>query len=106
SGYGRWRQSAATLLAAGFIILGAATADARTRVYVRVGPPAPVVETRIVSPGRGYVWVGGYHHWNGRAYVWTPGRWTAPPRGPPVGVAPRWVHDRRPGWYLVAGHWR
>jgi hypothetical protein len=106
SGYGRWRQAAATVLAAGFIFCGAAAAEARTRVYVRVGPPAPVVEVRATAPGRGYVWVGGYHHWNGRAYVWTAGRWVRPPRARAVWVAPHWSHDRRHGWYFVAGRWR
>jgi WXXGXW repeat (2 copies) len=89
----------------GLASLTAARADAGTRVYVRIGPPAPIVEVRPAAV-RGQVWVGGYHHWNGHAYVWTPGRWAAPPRGRSVWVAPRWVHDRRHGWYFVAGHWR
>jgi hypothetical protein len=106
SRYRRWRQAVATVLAAGFITMSAAAAEGRTRVYVRVGPPAPVVEVRAGSPGRGRVWVAGYHRWNGHAYVWSPGRWAVPPHARAVWVAPRWVHDRRHGWYFVAGHWR
>ena len=46
----------------------ASAAPRRSRVYVRVGPPAPIVETRVVAPGPGYVWIPGYHAWDGRAY--------------------------------------
>jgi hypothetical protein len=96
----------APVLVAACLTVGAASAEAGARVYVRIGPPAPVAEVRAVSPGRGHVWIGGYHEWNGRAYVWVPGRWVVPPRAHAVWVAPRWVHDRRHGWYFVAGHWR
>jgi hypothetical protein len=48
-------------------VLSAIPASASTRVYVRVGPPAPIVEVRPVAPGPRYVWVDGYHRWNGRA---------------------------------------
>lgn len=82
-----------------------ACASAGTRAYIRIGPPAPVVEVRTVSPGPRYVWVGGYHRWDGRAYLWVPGRWATPPRNRHGWVPARWVHDRR-GWYVVNGHWR
>jgi hypothetical protein len=75
------------------------------QVYVRVGPPAPIVEHRPVAPGRGYVWIGGYHRWDGGRYVWVPGRWDRPPREHAVWVPHRWVH-RHGGWVLVEGHWR
>jgi hypothetical protein len=74
-------------------------------VYVLVGPPAPIVETRVIAPGPGYVWVSGYHVWDGRAYVWRPGRWDRAPRASARWVPARWVRDRH-GWYLVEGHWR
>jgi len=101
-----WRSVVGPVLVAGCLLAGAATADAAARVYVRIGPPAPIVEVRAAPPGRGHVWVPGYHQWNGRAYVWVPGRWAAPPRGRHVWVAPRWVHEGRHGWYFVPGHWR
>jgi hypothetical protein len=95
------------LLPAGVLalLLTSTPASARTHVYVRIGPPAPVVEVRTARPGPRFVWVDGYHRWNGRAYAWVPGRWAAPPRGRAVWVPGRWVHDRH-GWYLVDGHWR
>jgi len=40
-------------------VLMAIPASASTRVYVRVGPPAPIVEVRPVAPGPRYVWVKG-----------------------------------------------
>ena len=36
-------------------------------VIVKVRPPRDVVETRVAAPGPGYVWIGGYHQWNGNA---------------------------------------
>jgi hypothetical protein len=59
------------------LCVGAASAQ----VVVRMGPPPPVVVER---PGRalhaGWVWIPGYYRWNGRRYIWMPGRWAAPPR--------------------------
>jgi hypothetical protein len=74
-------------------------------VFVRIAPPRPIVETRVVAPGPGYVWVGGYHSWNGNAYVWVPGRWDRPPRPHARWVAHHWVR-RHGGYVLVEGHWR
>jgi len=87
------------------LVASPACAAPRGRVYVRVGPPAPIVEARVVAPGPGYVWVAGYHAWNGRAYAWVPGRWERPPRARAVWVPAHWQRERR-GWYLVEGHWR
>lgn len=64
-------------------LLPAATSFAQ--VVVRVGPPAPIVETRPVAPGPGFVWIAGYHRWDGGRYVWVPGRWDRPPIRMPVG---------------------
>jgi hypothetical protein len=75
------------------------------QVVVRVGPPAPVYERPIPSPGRGYVWTPGYHRWDGRAYVWMPGAWVMPPRPRAHWVKAHWAH-RRGGWVFVEGHWR
>jgi WXXGXW repeat (2 copies) len=91
----------------GIIVFASMTACAtpRGRVYVRVGPPAPVVERRIVAPGPGYVWVPGYYMWNGAAYVLAPGRWARPPRARAVWVPAHWQRDRH-GWFIIEGHWR
>ena len=79
----------------GFVLVATSTpASADTHVYVRAGPPAPVVQVRTVSPGARYVWIDGYHRWNGRAYVWVPGRWVVPPYAGAVWAPARWVHER------------
>ena len=87
------------------LCIGSACAAPRSSVYIRVGPPAPVVEVRSVAPGPRFVWIAGSQRWDGRRYVWVPGRWTAPPRARAVWVPGRWVHERR-GWYFMDGHWR
>lgn len=88
-------------------IFGAALAvmPAAAQVYVRIGPPHPLVEHRPPAPGPRYVWTPGYHRWDGRAYVWVPGAWMLPPRPHARWVAAHWAH-RRGGWVLVEGHWR
>lgn len=86
-------------------LLTAWPASAAARVYVRVGPPAAVVEVRPVAPGPRYVWINGYHRWDGHAYGWVPGRWELPPRARAGWVPGRWVHSSH-GWYFVDGHWR
>jgi hypothetical protein len=74
-------------------------------IVVKVAPPARIVETRPVAPGPGYVWVGGYHRWDGHAYVWTPGEWRRPPHEHAHWVDHRWVH-RKDGYVFVEGHWK
>jgi hypothetical protein len=89
------------LIFAGLLTLSAVAAE----VVVRIAPPAPVVETRGVMPGPRYVWIGGYHRWNGTAYAWVPGRWELPPRAHVRWVPHHWVR-RNGGWVFVEGHWR
>ena len=74
-------------------------------VVVRIGPPAPIVEHYGPAPAPGYVWIAGYHRWDGGRYVWVPGRWDRPPRAHAVWVPHRWEH-RHGGWVMVEGHWR
>jgi hypothetical protein len=100
-----YRSLIATIALMISVLATPACAAPRGRVYVRVRPPAPIVEARVVSPGPGYVWVSGYHNWNGRAYVWVPGRYERPPRPRSVWVPAHWQHERH-GWYLVEGRWR
>jgi|SRR5579862_2292813 len=103
NGFGRRLVAGAVLSAA--LAGAAACADVNGRLYVRLGPPAPVYEARLAAPGPGYVWIEGYQRWDGRAYVWTPGRWERPPRPRAVWVRGSWHHDGR-GYYYVEGHWR
>jgi hypothetical protein len=89
-----------TVLASGLAV-SASAAD----VFVSIKPPRAVVEHRPPAPGREYVWVNGYHRWEGNAYVWTPGRWDRPPNPHAHWVAHQWVR-RGNGWVMVEGHWR
>jgi hypothetical protein len=77
----------------------------QAQVAIRIGPPPPVVEHYGPPPRPGWVWVGGFHRWDGARYVWTPGHYAAPPRS---GV--RWVPDgyehRGGRYYYRHGYWR
>jgi hypothetical protein len=74
-------------------------------VYVQVGPPPVIVEHRGPRPHPGWVWVSGYHRWDGHAHVWVPGEWIEPPHPHAVWVDGRWHHEHG-GWYWEEGHWR
>jgi len=82
-----------------------APAASFAQVAIRIGPPPPVYERRGPTPGRGYVWVGGYHRYEGDHYTWNPGRYERPPHEHGRWVQQRWVH-RHNGWVMVEGHWR
>jgi WXXGXW repeat (2 copies) len=73
-------------------------------IIVKERPPKVIVEKRGVAPGKGYVWISGYHRWDGNRYVWEKGRWDRPPREHARWVAPRWEH-RRDGYVFIEGHW-
>ncbi len=93
----------ALLLAAGFAAACVAVPPSGV-AYVRVRPPHAVVELRAESPGPGWVWIEGYHRWDGGAYVWVPGRWERAPEGRRHWVRGRWrsYHGQ---WYWTDGHW-
>ncbi len=74
-------------------------------VYVQVEPPHVIVEHPGPVPHEGWVWVHGYHRWDGARYVWVPGHYVEPPRRYAVWVDGHWAHERG-GWYWVEGHWR
>jgi YXWGXW repeat-containing protein len=92
----------AAAVLAGTLIASPALA---ARVYIKIAPPAPIAEVRVVAPGPGHVWIPGFHRWDGRAYIWVPGRWDLPPRPGVVWVTGHWRHHRH-GWYWVEGRWR
>src|SRR5262245_11215250 len=96
-----------TLAAIVATMLTAMPADtsAATRVYVRIAPPAPVVETVVAAPRAGYVWRPGYYRWTGSAYAWVGGRYVAPPRPHAVWVPGHWALAPR-GWFWIGGTWR
>ncbi|MBZ5557647.1 MAG: hypothetical protein LAO77_10280 [Acidobacteriia bacterium] len=99
------RIATAIVVMSASILIESACAAPRGRMYVVVAPPPPIVEARVVAPGPGYIWVAGYHRWDGRAYVWMPGAWARPPRPRARWVPAHWERERR-GWYFVEGHWR
>jgi hypothetical protein len=86
---------------AGVLALSAVAAD----VVIRIAPPRRMSERRDRPPGRNYVWVSGYHRWQGQSYVWVPGRWEQRPHARARWVAHRYVR-RNGGWVFVEGHWR
>src|SRR5437870_2801917 len=88
-------MTSAALLLTGCLLPVAACASPRGRMYVRVGPPAPIVETRVIAPGPEYVWLPGYYNWDGRAYAWVPGRWERAPRARVRWIPGHWVRERR-----------
>src|SRR5665647_100912 len=57
-----------------------------------------------LSPGDGYVWIGGEWYFNGNSYLWRDGYWTRPRDGE------RWVPGdwkrSRNEWYYKPGRWR
>lgn len=57
---------------------------AQAEVVVQVAPPRAIVEHRAVRPSHDHVWIGGYHRWDGHAYVW----------------------ERHDGYVFVEGRWR
>ena len=99
-----WKVLSGVLLS---ITLGVSCASPapRGRFYVPVGPPAPLADVRVVAPGPNYVWVPGYHRWDGAAYAWVPGAWQLPPQPRAMWVPGHWAHERH-GWFFVQGHWR
>ena len=77
----------------------------RGAVFIRVAPPVPVVEVRSVAPGPEFVWISGYHRWDGQRYLWVSGHWERRPHARARWVEGRWRHHNN-GWYWIEGHWR
>ena len=93
----RTRTSAllAPALLAGALAAGACTTQVRGAVYVPTAPPPPVAEVAPASPGPGYVWIAGYHRWDGARYVWVGGRWEIGPSPRALGAGPLATRSRR-----------
>lgn len=73
-------------------------------IVVKERPPKVIVEKRGRAPGKDYVWIPGYHRWDGNRYAWEKGRWDRAPRPRARWIAPRWEH-RRDGYVFIEGHW-
>ena len=78
---------------------------AAVRVCVSVPPPPVIVETAPAPPSPRHVWIGGYHRWDGHAYVWVPGRYEVPHKHYKAWAPGHWAKHHN-GWYWVEGHWR
>ena len=100
----RHKLMAAALLAAFLAACGPPPSPGT--VYVHTAPPRDRVEVIGVAPGSGYVWIAGYHTWQGGAYVWVPGRWEVPPRPHYHHWVPGHWKETHHGWYWVEGHWK
>jgi outer membrane lipoprotein SlyB len=86
-------------------LLGDTSATApQTGVVVAQPPPPAPVETMVVAPAPGYVWVDGEWMWNG-GWVWRAGYWGYPPRPGVIWVGGSWSHGAG-GWRREPGHWR
>jgi hypothetical protein len=76
-------------------------------VYESEPPPPPPAEVEVVpaSPGVEYFWVGGYHRWDGRRYVWVRGRYERRPHERAHWETAHWeVRGHAHVW--VDGRWR
>jgi outer membrane lipoprotein SlyB len=77
---------------------------AQSTVVVAQPPPPPPVETVLVAPGPGYMWVDGEWVWNG-GWIWSAGHWGYPPRPGVIWIGGSWSHGND-GWHREPGHWR
>src|SRR5260370_29772708 len=73
-------------------LLAVTSVEARTRIYVQIGPPPIVAERVVVAPGPGYAWQDGYYRWTGAQYVWARGLWARRPYGHARWIPGRWVY--------------
>lgn len=70
-----------------------------------MAPPAAPYEAVPAPPPGAMVWRPGFWRWDGRAYVWAPGRYVRPPHPGAMWVAGHWV-ARGNHWVWRRGHWR
>jgi len=91
-----------TALAVG-MLAGAGAAQAAT-VEVEIGTaPPPDREVFIPAPRSGFIYERPHYTWDGRAYVWTDGRYIEERHGH-VYYQPQIVH-RGEHYYFHSGHW-
>ncbi|MBI3414829.1 MAG: hypothetical protein HY043_05825 [Verrucomicrobia bacterium] len=75
-----------------------------SQTAVAAAPPPAPVETVVIAPPPGYVWVGGEWIWNG-GWVWMAGHWIVPPYPHAIWIQGGW-HRSPHGYRRVPGHWR
>lgn len=69
-------------------------------------PPPPSDQPPAVSPGPGYIWVGGEWQSSSEGWVWTGGQWAYPPWPGAMWVQGYWYRGPFSGWRHAPGHWR
>lgn len=76
-------------------------------LHIRIateGPPPIRVERRPVSPGRDYVWIGGYWDRRDDRWEWIGGRWDRPADRHYSWVRARYAREGK-AWRYEPGHW-
>jgi WXXGXW repeat (2 copies) len=73
-------------------------------VIVEIAPPAVRVERMIARPGPSHVWARGYWDWDGRSWMWVPGRWAVAPVARATWVPAQYVRVSN-GFRYVPAHW-
>jgi hypothetical protein len=71
-------------------------------------PPAHQEEVPAAPPGPAnyFVWDDGHWHWDGKDYVWIPGRYIERPYIGANWVPGRWDDSGNTQWTYTPGHWR
>ena len=77
------------------------------RLRGRAPPAPPAVEVDVVPPPPGpeFYWVGGYHRWDGRRYVWIRGRYLRRPHAAARWEGAHW-EGRGRSHVWIEGRWR
>jgi hypothetical protein len=95
------KKQVLTTVCALFLSVGAANAQ----IVVRIGPPPPRPVEVVPAPRAGFVWVPGFHRWDGHRYVWVRGHYMHPPHPGAVWVPGDW-REERGGHVWHEGYWR
>ena len=99
----RIRSAVAAVALSVGIVAVAGVAQARTvEVEIGVAPPPPREEI-VPAPHPGYIYERGHYTWDGRAYVWSEGRFIE--ERPGHIYAPPVVEHRGEHYYFRSGHW-
>lgn len=93
------------LIATSAVLLSLGTVLAEAQIVVRIGPPPPRPVEVVPAPRPGFVWIPGYHRWDGHRYIWVHGYWRRPPRPGAVWVPGAWRYERG-GHVWHEGYWR
>jgi hypothetical protein len=90
--------------ALGLVILGSAGIAQARSVEVEISTAPPPDRVEVVPPARpGYIYERGHYAWDGRAYVWTEGRFIEERPGH-VYTQPM-IEHRSEHYYYRSGRW-